>query len=130
MAKTNSPIEALAVRREHSEDLLNPGDYVFLAKREPRRTVEQIPIEPPTGFLRHLWWEWFGRKYALREVLELLWPEQDTVILNCPVCNSPCATTKNHRIICVEPLTLEVPLTCPYCKTQTFKIVEGQIMTA
>lgn len=124
-------MEALPVRRvQHSEDVLRPGDYVFIEKREPRRNVEQIPVDPPTSFFRRLWWEWFGKKYALREVLEILWPEQDTVILNCPICNSPCATTKHHKIVSVEPLTLEIPLTCPYCKTNTFKIEEGIIIAA
>jgi uncharacterized protein YbaR (Trm112 family) len=124
-------MEALAVRRvSTSADLANPGEYVFIEKRQPRRNVEQIPIEPPSGFFRRLWWEWFGKKYTLRVVLEMLWPEIDTIILNCPVCNGPCATTKNHKIISVEPLTLEIPLTCPYCKTNTFVVREGQIMTA
>lgn len=55
-------------------------------------------------------------------MLELLWPEIDTVILNRPVCNSPCATAKNHKILSIEPLKLEIPLTWPYFKTKTFKI--------
>jgi len=119
---------ALAVKRvPHSEDLLHPGDDVFVGKRAPIRTVEQIAIDPPTNRFQRLWWSWFGKKYALREVLEMLWPEIDTVILNCPVCNGPCATTRNHKILSIEPLTLEIPLTCPYCKTNTFKIEEGKI---
>ncbi len=122
---------ALEVKRvPHSEDLLHPGDYVFVNKREPRRNVEMIPIQAPTNRFRRLWWNAFGKKYALREVLELLWPEIDTIIVNCPVCNSPCATTRNHKILSIEPLTLEIPLTCPYCKTNTFKIEEGKIMLA
>jgi hypothetical protein len=122
---------AIKVRRvPRSDELLQPGDYVFIGKREPKRTVEQILIEAPTNRFRRLWWNWFGKKYALREVLELLWPEIDTVIVNCPACNSPCATTRNHKILSIEPLTLEIPLTCPYCKTNTFKIEEGNIMLA
>jgi hypothetical protein len=131
MTEINHPTEAIAVRRvPQPADLANPGDYVFIARREPRRNVERIPIEPPAGLLRRLWWDWFGKKYAIREVLELSWPEQDTVILNCPTCNTPCATTKNHKILSIEPLTLEIPLTCPYCKTETFKVEQGVIMPA
>jgi hypothetical protein len=124
-------MEALAVKRvPSSADLLNPGEYVFIPKRQPIRTVQQIAIDPPKNRFRRLWWNAFGKKYALREVLELLWPEIDTVIVNCPVCNGPCATTRNHKIISIEPLTLEIPLTCPYCKTQTFKVEEGTMIPA
>lgn len=69
--------------------------------------MEQVALDPPAGFFRRLWWDWFGKKYALREALELLWPEQDAIILNCPVCNLPCATTRNHKIVSIEPLTIE-----------------------
>lgn len=125
------PTTALEVKRlPHSEDLLHPGDYVFVGKREPRRNVEMVPIQAPTNRFHRLWWNAFGKKYALREVLELLWPEIDTIIVNCPICNSPCATTRSHRILSIDPLTLEIPLTCPYCKTNTFKIEEGKIMLA
>ncbi len=124
-------MQALEVHRvSTSADLLHPGEYVFIPKRQPIRTVEQIAIDPPTNRFRRLWWNAFGKKFALREVLELLWPEIDTVIVNCPVCNGPCATTRNHKIISIEPLTLEIPLTCPYCKTQTFKVEEGKMITA
>ena len=69
---------ALAVKRvPHSEGLLHPGDYVFVGKRAPIRTVEQIAIDSPTNRFQRLWWNWFGKKYALREVLEMLWPEID-----------------------------------------------------
>jgi Zn finger protein HypA/HybF involved in hydrogenase expression len=80
--------------------------------------------------VKFIWWSWFGQKYELKQIVELLWPEQDTLILNCPACDSPCATTKNHTIISVEPLTHQIPLTCPYCKTKTFKVEEGKLMPA
>jgi hypothetical protein len=124
-------LTALEVRRvKHSEDLMRPGDFTFLEKRGPRRTFEQYPIDPPTGRLRRLWWEWFGKKYALREVLELLWPEYDVIILNCPRCNQPCGSTRNHKIVSLDPLTIETPITCPYCTDITFEIKEGKLMTA
>ncbi len=109
---------------------MQPGDFAFVAKRDPIRKVEQVQIDPPTGFFRRLWWEWFGKKYALREVLELLWPEYDAVLITCPSCHIPSATTREHKIISLDPLTIETPITCPYCKTVTFKVEEGQLVTA
>jgi hypothetical protein len=113
-----------------SEDLLHPGEFVFIPKREPIRTFESTPIAPPTGAFRRLWWDLFGKKYEIKQIVELLWPEIDTVIMNCPECNSPLATTRSHTIVSLEPLTIETPLTCPYCRTNTFKVAEGKIMTA
>jgi hypothetical protein len=49
-------------------------------------------------------------------------------ILNCPDCNQPFATKKNHKIISIEPLTVETPVTCPYSKDFTFKVSEEKIM--
>lgn len=125
------PAPALEVKRvKSSEDLLHPGEYVFIEKRAPKITVERTPLTPPTGFLKRLAWNFFGKKYEIKQYVELLWPEHDAIILNCPTCNGPCATTKNHKIISIEPLTLEIPLTCPYCKTLSYEIKEGKIMTA
>ncbi len=125
------PLPALEVKRvKSSEDLLNPGEYVFIEKRSPKITVERTPLEPPQGFIKKLLWNFVGKKYDFKQYVELLWPEYDAIILNCPACNGPCATTKNHKIISIEPLTLEIPLTCPYCKTRSFDIKEGKIMNA
>jgi hypothetical protein len=111
---------ALEVKRvQHSEDLLHPGEYVFVPKRDPILTLEQRAVQPPQGKFKLLWWTFFGQKYEMKKIVELLWREQDAIILNRPVCNSPCATTKNHKIISIEPLTLEIPLTWPYCKTRS-----------
>src|ERR1017187_1370596 len=39
--------QALEVKRvQHSENLLHPGEYVFVAKRQPIITVEKHPIGP------------------------------------------------------------------------------------
>jgi hypothetical protein len=57
-----------------------------------------------------------------------LWPDIDTVILNCPICNGPIGTTKHHAIAELDPLTIESPTACLYCRTFTFKVVEGKIM--
>jgi hypothetical protein len=124
-------MQALEVRRvPTSADLLNKGEYVFIPKREPKIIVEKSPLTPPTGFFKKLWWDWFGRKYEMKQIIELQWPEIDTIILNCPSCGGACATTRNHKILSIEPLTLEIPLTCPYCKTRSFEIKEGKIMAA
>jgi hypothetical protein len=114
----------------HSEDLLHPGEYVFIPKREPIRTFHSEPLAPPAGAFRRLWWNWFGKKYEIKAIVELLWPEIDTIIINCPDCNQALATTQRHKIVSLEPLTIETPLTCPYTKTHTFKVAEGKILTA
>ena len=45
--------KALEVKRVgHSEDLLHPGEYVFVAKRQPIITVEKHPIAPAAGKLQ------------------------------------------------------------------------------
>jgi hypothetical protein len=91
-------MEALAVRKVHSEELTQRGEYVFVAKRPPIRNVEKVPVDPPAGFFARLVWRSFGAKYTLKETLEPIWPDIDTIIINCPVCNGPCGTTKNHEI--------------------------------
>jgi uncharacterized protein YbaR (Trm112 family) len=134
------PTTALEVKRvSHSEDLLHPGEFVFIPKREPIRRFHSEPIEPPADkyggtmigdAFRYLKWRLFGPKYEIKQIVELLWPEIDTVIINCPDCNQPLATTRNHTIVSLEPLTIETALTCPYSKTHTFKVAEGKIITA
>lgn len=124
-------MQALEVRRvKSSENLLHPGEYVFIEKRSPIIRTEREPLLPPTGFFRRMYWNLFGKKYELKQFVELLWPNYDAIILNCPDCNSPCATTAKHKIISIEPLTLEIPLTCPYCKTKSFAIKDGKLMHA
>jgi hypothetical protein len=124
-------MQALEVRRVRlSEDLSSPGDFVFIGRRAPRITVERLPLEAPSGFFKRLWWNYFGKKYEMKQIVELVWPDYDTIILNCPECNNPCATTKNHKILSIEPLTLQIPLTCPYCKTKSFTITEGKLIAA
>jgi hypothetical protein len=124
----NTPLAAKRV--PISADLLNPGDYVFVAARKPLITEEERLIEPPKGRVRRFFWILFGTKSYTTQTRLPMWPEIDTVIVNCPVCNGACATTRNHKILSIEPLTLEIPLTCPYCKTNTFTIEEGNITWA
>jgi hypothetical protein len=76
-------VKALEVRRvELSEDLQKPGDFVLIQKGEPIRKVERTPIYPPSGFIHRIWWNAFGQKYEVKQVIELLWPDYDTMILN------------------------------------------------
>jgi hypothetical protein len=124
-------MEALEVRRvQHSEDLAKPGEYVFIAKRDPKVTVESNPLMPPSGFWRSLWWSAFGKKVELKQIVEVQWPAYDAIIIDCPQCNQPCATTAKHAIVSVEPLTIETAVTCPYCRTITFKVTDGKLITA
>ena len=129
---------ALEVKRVSlSEDLLHPGDFVFIEKREPHRTFQSIPLEPPAdkygGTLigdafRYLKWRLFGPKYELKQIVEFVWPEIDTVIINCPECNNPIATTGIHKILSLDPLTIETTITCPYCRIRSFDIEKGKII--
>lgn len=124
-------LKATEVRmHQHSEELMAPGDAVFVAKREAKRTVEKVQLEPPVGILERLWWYAFGKKHEMREVVELLWPEFDALIVNCPSCGQPCATNRNHKILSLDPVTVELPITCPYCKTFTFAIEANHIKLA
>ncbi len=135
-------LKAIEVRRvPTSADLSSPGDFTFVPKREPIRNVERIPLIAPKGFFRKLAWQLFGKKYELKQIVELLWPEYDAVILNCPHCNMPLATTKNHKIVSLDPLTIETPIACAYSRTHgiaaatkeneiAFQVKEGKIMPA
>jgi hypothetical protein len=116
--------QALQVRRvSSSADLLHPGEYVFIEKRPPQITIEKKPLANP-GFFRRM----FHRDYELKQIVELVWPDYDVAILNCPECNTPLATTARRKIISVEPLTLELPLTGLYCKTKSFAIENGRLI--
>jgi len=124
-------MQALEVRRVPlSEDLLKPGDYVFLPKRAPIVSYERKPLEAPKGLVQQLLWHFFGKKYEMKQIIELQWPETDVAILCCPDCGGPLSTTKNHKIVSIEPLTIETPVTCPYNKNFTFTVSEGKIKPA
>lgn len=124
-----STLKSTTARRvPSSADLTKQGDYVLAPKREPVRRYEPV-AGSPSGFWARLIWTISGRKPLVKEVVEALWPEYDAIILNCPNCNQPCATSKDHRIVTVEPLTIDRPITCPYCRTP-FTVSEGNITTA
>jgi hypothetical protein len=135
-------MQAIEVRRvPTSADLSSPGDFAFVPKREPVRKFERIPLTAPKGFVKRLLWYLFGKKYELKQVVELLWPEYDAVILNCPHCNMPLATTPQHKIISLDPLTIETAIACSYERSHgiasqpgekefAFQVKEGKIMPA
>jgi hypothetical protein len=91
----------LPVRRvPFSYDIEKPGDYCFIPKREPIRKFEPEQVASPTGFWRWVVWFLKGRpSFALKEIVEIVWPDYDAIILNCPHCSQPIATTKDHRIV-------------------------------
>ena len=82
-----------------SDDLTAPGDFAFIPKREPIRRIETMPLVPPRNLFKHLIWQFFGKKQEVRQFIELQWPEYDAVILNCPQCKVPLATTPTHKIV-------------------------------
>ncbi|HEY2471056.1 MAG TPA: hypothetical protein VGI45_24890 [Terracidiphilus sp.] len=114
----------------HSEELLHPGDFVFIPKREATKRFESVPVQPPKGRIARWIWKHFGKKFELKPIFEEVWPAHDAIVINCPICNGPVATTNYHPIATLDPLTIEKPITCPYCRTFTFKVVEGKIMLA
>ena len=124
-------MDALQVRRvQYSGDLVQRGDYFFVAKRDPIITVERTPLTPPQGFFKRIWWNWFGKKEEMKQIIEVLWPEYDAILINCPQCVQPCATINKHKIISIEPLTIETSITCPYCRDITFSVTDGKLITA
>ena len=87
-------ITALEVKRvPHSEDLLHPGEYVFIGKRLPKVTLEKLsaeePHDKPDGTLignafRYLKWKLFSKQNGYKEIIEPVWPDYDAVVLMCP----------------------------------------------
>jgi hypothetical protein len=116
-------MQASAVRVKSSEDLLNKGEYVFIAKRAQEVHYESEAIPNP-GFFRRL----LGRTHTMKRIENPVWPKIDTIIINCPKCNGAIGTAKEHTILCVEPLQLDLPLTCPYCRNFTFEVKSGSLI--
>jgi len=57
-------------------------------------TARKIPLlsvldHLPRGVLPFLAPERFGKKYEMKQIVELQWPEYDVAIVNCPDCGSP-----------------------------------------
>jgi hypothetical protein len=49
--------------------------------------------------------QFFGTKQEVNQFIELQRPEYDAIILNCPHCNMPLATTPKHTIVSLDPPT-------------------------
>jgi hypothetical protein len=105
-----------AHRVPSSADLMKAGDYCLIEKREPIRKFEPVPVETPQGFVKQLIWTIFGKKQSYKEIIEIVWPDYDAIVMNCPHCNQPIGTSKDHRIVSIEPLTIEKPLACAYSR--------------
>ena len=60
------------------------GDCVFITARPPKVTTESIPLDPPHGFFKRLWWDWFGEKCIVKKTEEEVWPAYDVIIMLCP----------------------------------------------
>jgi hypothetical protein len=93
------PTTALEVKRVPlSEELLHSGEYVLIQKREPQRSFVSVPFPPPSGCFRFLRWKFIGPKFELKTIEQPVWPDADTIVVNCPLCKGPVATTKHHTI--------------------------------
>ena len=132
-------LQTLEVRRVAiSPDLEKPGDYCFIARRETIRTFETIEQPAPKGFFRRLVWLIFGSKQQHKETMLPQWPDYDAIVMGCPHCGQPIGTTKEHRILSVEPLTIDKPLACAYScptvkgslPTVAFQVKDGKLMPA
>jgi hypothetical protein len=121
-------MQALEVRRvKSSEDLLNPGEYVFIPARPPEITRYKKPIVAPVGFWKRFWWALFSKDYEIVETKNETWPSVDSIIIVCPQCSVPFASSKQHAILSDDPLTIDKPLTCPYTRDVTFDVVLGKL---
>jgi hypothetical protein len=101
-----SPTTALEVKRvPHSEELLHPGEFCTIPKREPIVLMNMEPVQPPQGLFSRLIWRFFGEEYVTTKTVIPQRPDVDTVIVNCPLCNGPVGTTKNHLRKAITPLS-------------------------
>ena len=85
-------------RVPRSEDLLHPGDFVFIPKRESVETYCSVPIPPPAGFFAHLKW-FFGPKTELKFEETPVWPDADTVITTA----SPATAVRHADHLSLSP---------------------------
>jgi len=130
-----APVHTLEVRRvPSSADLMQAGDYCYIEKRAPIRKFEPVADEAPRGFIRKLISYLGGKKQSFKEVIEIVWPDYDAIVLMCPHCNQPIGTTKEHHIVSTDPLTIKQPLACAYSRpTPTaspliaFRINDGKV---
>jgi hypothetical protein len=136
----DAPLQTPKVSRVPASDDLEPaGDYCFVPKREPIRKFEPVALEVPTGFWRTLLWLFRGRpRAAMKELTEIVWPDYDAIVMLCPHCNRGIGTTKDHKLMSLEPLTIEKPLACAHfalratggLPTVMFEGKDGKIMPA
>jgi hypothetical protein len=102
------------VLRQTGKQTMEPGEFYF-------RPTEVLVTTYP-GFWKRL----LSRKPSRK------WKVVQTVVMACPYCSAPIMTTPSHTIEHRAPLTIANEITCPYAPDapHSFKVVEGQIMTA
>ncbi len=74
---------------------MQPVDFTFFEKREPRRTFEQYAVEPPSNRFKRLWWNGSARSMRSAKVVELLWPEYDVITSIRLTLDALWPTTRN-----------------------------------
>src|ERR1700685_3518810 len=130
-------MQTLEVRRvPSSADLMQAGDYCLIEKREPIKRHVPLP-DQPRGFWPKLMAWLRNKKRAYLVVTEPVWPDYDAILVMCPHCSQPITTTKEQKIVNLEPLTIDFPLACAYSRrsptappTIAFEIKDGKIMPA
>ena len=58
-------------------------------------------------------WAFVRKKYEIIETKNESWSEVNSIIIVCPECKVPFASSKLHSIFSEEPLTINRSLTCP-----------------
>jgi hypothetical protein len=100
---------ALEVKRvQHSEDLLHPGEYVFVPKREPIVTIEKLPTQPPQGKFKLPCWTSFRKKEESKQIVETAVARTGCNHPELPYLQGRMRHGENHKIISVEPHAFEI----------------------
>ena len=110
------------------DEPLHRGDVVFLQKREPIKTFESVPCRSAE---RH------RCALALATVREQVRTEAGVragmaghrhLRHALPHLQRPNGSHEASPITSLDPLTIDAPITCPFCSTFTLKVVEGRIL--
>lgn len=102
------------VIKQTGKQSLEPGEFYF------RPTAIPITTKP----------HWFKRLFGAKE--KQSWDFVTTVVIACPYCGVPIMTGTVHKVVSRKPLTIEMPITCPYDQDNphSFKVVKGKIVAA
>jgi hypothetical protein len=74
--------------------------------------------------------KWLARLFGAKAKMTL--KDVTTIVMACPVCATPLVTMSGQLIEHRDPLTLALPIRCPYAidNPHAFKVVEGKISLA